>query len=101
MKPSFFRTVALIATLVLAACQKKGPCGDQAIVATISGNHGHQISVPPAATAGAYAVKGGSHEHAVILTPANIEALKAHRDATTRTSSVNAHLHEVTFSCPR
>jgi len=91
----------VIALSILSACGKKGPCGDREVVAEISGNHGHEIKIPPGVFTGALAVKGGSHEHAVILSAANAEALKAGNSASTRTSSVHAHLHEVSFSCPR
>jgi hypothetical protein len=95
--------------LVAPGCDKGGgggtesKCVTSGTAAEISGNHGHAIDIPSDAVkrglGGTYAVKGGDHEHAVALTDADMKNLQAGQPATTRTSSVNGHVHEVKISC--
>ncbi|MEZ4220684.1 MAG: hypothetical protein R3B13_07115 [Polyangiaceae bacterium] len=97
--------ITLLCSLVLAwGCEDKPrpACANGAEV-TIAGNHGHSAELPPkklplgvSATA---PVTGGSHEHALVLRASEVEALSKGETVTTRTSSVNAHLHEVSVRC--
>ena len=79
-----------------AACGSSG--------AAISGNHGHQLVVPPAdldaTTNMVYNIQGVSdHNHTVTLTPAQLTQLKTPGMTVTVASSNNGHVHDVTVTC--
>jgi len=88
-----------------SACDKGGDAGKcgKGTAVEVGGNHGHTADVPVDAIkrgmGGAYAVKGGEHQHAIALSDEETKKLQAGQPVSTRTSSVNAHLHEVTISC--
>jgi len=102
--------VVSVGALALAAsgCEKGGgaaasKCTTQGTVIEISGNHGHAIDIPAEAVkrgmGGTYAVKGGDHEHAIVLKDADQKSLAAGTPVKTRTGSTNAHVHEVEIKC--
>lgn len=99
--------VALSVGLASVASGCKGGsesrCTQNGTVVELSGNHGHAMDVPAdhvkRGIGGGYAVKGGDHEHAVVLRDEEMKKLQAGETVTTRTSSVNSHLHEVTIRC--
>lgn len=91
---------------VSSACESGGPkskCVTQGTQYEISGNHGHAIDVPAdhvkRAIGGTYPVKGGDHEHAIVLKDADMKGLGAGTPVKTRTSSVNGHVHEAEVKC--
>lgn len=76
-------------------------CGSSG--AGISGNHGHTLTVARAdldsTTALTYSIAGSAgHDHSIVLSPANLAALKAGGTVTV-SSSVTDHGHSVTVSC--
>jgi hypothetical protein len=86
------------------ACEKKpeSVCEKGAEV-TIAGNHGHAAELSAdklikGRTAKA-AVQGGTHEHALVLKADQVEALGRGEAVKSRTSSVNAHVHEIEVRC--
>ncbi len=97
--------VALFTSFALAACEKKPPplCGGKGTQVEISGNHAHALELPDDALAdgrgGMFPLKGGSHEHAVGLKAEEAQKLGAGQRAATRSSSVNAHAHEIEIRC--
>jgi hypothetical protein len=98
-KPRLF--TALVLTLALGlGCSKKSSC--QPLV-EISGNHGHSLAMPDdAADKGGdhvYALKGGSHQHAVGVRDAELKKLKAGESVELRSTSVNSHLHALKVTC--
>ena len=99
--------LVVLALGLAAGCDKGGgagggKCGNGTVV-ELSGTHGHAVEIPAdhvkRGMGGGYAVKGGDHEHAVVLRDDDMKKLQAGEKVTTRTSSVNSHLHEVTISC--
>jgi hypothetical protein len=50
-------------------------------------------------TAAIFRVQGSDHEHAFALTADDIRQLELGKSVTVRTSSANAHVHEVTVRC--
>lgn len=102
----FVTLAGLALTPLSAGCEKGAPpskCETNGTMVELSGNHGHSVDIPAdhvkRGMGGTYAVKGGDHEHAVVLKDEDMKKLKAGTSVTTRTSSVNSHLHEVTISC--
>jgi hypothetical protein len=99
---------ALASASLVTACDKsssapQSKCMTQGATAEISGNHGHAIDIPADAIkrgmGGTYAVKGGDHEHAIVLKDADMKTLQSGTPVKTRTSSVNGHVHEVEVKC--
>ncbi len=91
--------LAALAALALA-CSKKIECNPT--VSEISGNHGHTLVTKEQAAEGSsprYALTGGSHEHVVRVDESNAKRLGAGEAVELRSSSVNAHLHVINFSC--
>lgn len=95
-------TIAFLA-LALAGCQKKSDCVKNGVVVEIAGNHGHEVAIPTQhveqGVGGMYPIKGGTHEHAMSLTDDNMKALKEGQPVTTRTTTVQGHVHEISVSC--
>ncbi|MCC6900142.1 MAG: hypothetical protein IT377_14280 [Polyangiaceae bacterium] len=100
-------SLALTVAALAVGCDKGGGAGagkcESGTAVELSGNHGHAVDIPADAVkrgmGGGYAVKGGDHEHAVVLKDDDMKKLQAGEKVTTRTSSVNSHLHEVTITC--
>jgi hypothetical protein len=92
------------ASVLTAACESKSACVKNGALVAIEGSHPHEMNIPTEriarAVGGTYSVKGeGDHSHVVQLTDADMAKLKAGFSVQTRTSSVNAHTHEVSISC--
>jgi len=93
--------VGLIACAAFCTCRAQSrQC---AIVAEISGNHGHEVLVPASvlktgdtATIG---VEGGTHRHVLVLRPTDVGSLEGRQPVRSRTSSVHGHAHEVELRC--
>ena len=95
--------IAAVSVLPLA-CQSKSACVKNGVVAVGAGSHPHELSIPTEhivrAVGGTYPVTGEvDHSHVIHLTDADMAKLKAGNPVQTRTSSVNAHVHEVSVSC--
>ena len=99
--------VALALTGIVA-CSKSEPaskCVTNGTVVEISGNHGHTADVPSDAVkrgiGGTYPIAKGTadHEHVFVLKDADMQKLQKGEQVTTRSSSVNGHLHEIGVSC--
>ena len=85
----------------LGSCTKKGRC--EKVDVEISGDHLHSASVSADkvkhGVGGTYRVHGEGHDHAVRLSDDDMQKLARGEPVTARTSSVNAHVHEVTLRC--
>ena len=95
---------ALVALTVLVGCETPGVCDGKALTLTISGNHGHDERIEKKALTrgpGRYTIQGGSHEHGFRLTEADVGRLKAGQSIELRSTSMNAHVHELRVSCAR
>lgn len=93
-----------MAVVWLAGCGKPGVCGDQDLALEISGNHGHAERIEKKALTlgpGRYKLEGGSHEHAFRLSEADVAKLRAGESVELRSTSMNAHVHELRLSCAR
>jgi hypothetical protein len=93
-----------LAVVPLAGCGKPGVCGDKDLVLQISGNHGHTERIEKKALplgAGHIALEGGSHEHAFRLKDEDVEKLRAGGAVELRSTSMNAHVHELRVTCAR
>lgn len=105
MMPKPVVWIVATSVLVLGACEEKpkGACGEKGTKVEISGNHAHQLELPAEGLASdgakTYALKGGSHEHAVGLKAEHAKQLASGDVAKTRSSSVNAHVHELEIRC--
>jgi hypothetical protein len=98
------RVTLLLAIVSLAGCGKPGLCGDKELVLEISGNHGHTERIEKKALpqgAGRFTIEGGSHDHAFRLKDADVEKLRAGGAVELRSTSMNAHVHELRVSCAR
>lgn len=95
--------LSLLPGLLSLGCESKSACVKNGVVATVESPHPHTVTIPTdqveRALGGAQPVKGDSHSHAVVLTDANMQQLRAGGPITTRASSVNAHTHEITIRC--
>jgi hypothetical protein len=94
-------SAALAATL--AACSHKSRCVTEGVDVQIAGDHPHSAMVPTEhvkrAVGGTYPVRGSDHEHALVLRDDDMQKLERGEPVTTRTSSVNGHVHEVMVRC--
>lgn len=94
-----------IGSLVVLAvgCQKKSACLKNGVVVDIAGNHGHEASISAEpiqrGIGGVYPLRGGTHEHAMMLTDADMKALQDGKPVTTRSTSVDGHVHEIRVTC--
>jgi len=71
---------------------------------SISGNHGHSLTVSKAdVAAGAektYSITGSSgHSHSVTVSVANFNTLKSNQQVSVTSTSGDSHTHSVTISC--
>ena len=101
--PSCLKMMFGLAVLTLA-CEKKpeSVCPKGAEV-TIAGNHGHSAEFAADKLVKGKSAKaplqGGTHEHALVLKADQVEALGRGEKVQSRTSSVNAHVHEIEVRC--
>lgn len=100
---SAFRVLSILALVGCQGCQEKSACIKNGVRVDVAGNHGHEVSVPTervrGGVAGMYALRGGSHEHALLLTDADMKALHDGKPVTTRSSAVQGHVHEIGVTC--
>ncbi|HJW11996.1 MAG TPA: hypothetical protein VJ598_09430, partial [Albitalea sp.] len=71
---------------------------------TITGNHGHVLSVPKtdldSTSDKVYSIMGSAaHDHTVTLTAAQLAQLKAGMSVTVTSTTTLSHNHDVTVSC--
>ena len=96
-------TVALAA--VLAGCSQKSRCLTEGVDVEITSDHPHSSTVPTEhvkrGIGGIYPVRGDGHEHVFELKDEEVQKLQHGEPVTTRTSSVNAHAHEITVRCKK
>ena len=95
---------ALVLFAGLGGCEEPGVCGGKELALAISGNHGHDERIEKKALAqgpGRYKIQGGTHEHGFRLTEADIGRLKAGESVELRSTSMNAHVHELRVSCAK
>jgi hypothetical protein len=109
-RKQFLETIAAGSVLLLLkAC---GGGGDSATAVpaalcgadggAISGNHGHVLSIARAdldsMVAKAYSIRGSAtHDHAVSLSAAELQELKAGKTVTVASSLADLHVHAVTI----
>jgi len=88
-------------SLALPACKHAGQC--EKVAVEISSDHPHSAKVSAdrvkQGAAATYRVHGDGHDHAFRLTAEDMQKLERGETVTTRTSSANAHLHEVSVRC--
>ena len=92
----------LMLAALAAACDEPGICGKKALSLEISGNHGHDERIADKeleAGPGRYPITGGSHEHGFRLSEADVEKLRAGGSVELRSTSMNAHVHELRATC--
>jgi hypothetical protein len=91
--------------IAVTACQKKSDCLKNGVVVEIAGNHGHEAAIPTEQVergAGKmYPVRGGTHEHTMNLTDADMKSLQAGSPVTTRSTTVQGHVHEIGVTCKK
>lgn len=95
-------SIVLGVAFAATACGKPGVCRDKALLLEIGGDHGHERSIPKDKLTqgpGRYAITGGSHEHGFRLTEADIRKLQAGEAIELRSTSMNAHVHELRLKC--
>jgi hypothetical protein len=107
------RTLGPIAALAMVfglgafGCKSEpaSKCVTNGTVVEISGNHGHTADVPAAdikrGIGGTYPLAKGTadHQHVFVLRDADMQKLQKGEAVTTRSSSVNGHLHELAIRC--
>jgi hypothetical protein len=95
------RLVVLAATL--AGCSQKSRCLTEGTEVQVAGDHPHSAAVSAEqvkkGVTRVYGVRGADHEHAFVLKDEDMQRLQRGEPVTTRTSSANAHVHEVLVRC--
>jgi hypothetical protein len=97
-------TLVVLLALLASGCEKSGICAGKPLALEISGNHGHDVRIAPKELEkgpGRYPITGGSHEHGLRLTEADLAKLKAGETLERRSTSMNAHVHELRVACER
>ncbi len=93
------RSLAL--ATVLSACSHPSRCAK--VDVEVMGDHVHSAKVSPDSVkrgeAASYLVHGADHEHAFSLKADDMRQLELGKSVTVRTTSANAHLHDVTVRC--
>jgi hypothetical protein len=94
--------VAALSLLGASACDKAGICDGKPLALEVSGNHGHdervaakELEEGPAR----YTITGGSHEHGFRLTESDVAKLRSGGTLELRSTSMNAHVHELRVKC--
>ena len=99
--------VALVVAFAaaLAGCSQKSRCLTKGVDVEVASDHPHSASVPTEhvkrGIGGTYPVRGDGHEHVLVLKDEEMQKLQHGEPVTTRTSSVNAHAHEITVRCKK
>jgi hypothetical protein len=93
--------VLLLVAGALGSCERQNFC--KTVEARVLGNHPHTVSISAdkieRGLGGNYRVHGDGHDHALTLRDEDMARLSRRESVTLRTSSMNAHLHEVTLRC--
>jgi hypothetical protein len=95
-------SIVLGVALATVACGKPGVCRDKDLLLEIGGDHGHDRRIPKNKLTqgpGRYVLGGESHEHGFRLTEADIGRLQAGEAIELRSTSMNAHVHELRLKC--
>jgi hypothetical protein len=91
----------LVCMSAFPACSRSGRCSE--LEAEVEGDSSHSIKVSPEkvkqAVGGAYRVHGTNHDHLLLLKDEDMRRLESGASVTVRTTSTNAHMHEVTIRC--
>ena len=89
--------------LTVAACSHKSTCVTKGVDVEVSGDHPHSAVVPSRdVERGAphtYSVEGDGHRHVFVLTADDMGKLQSGQSVRTRSTSTNAHGHEITVRC--
>jgi hypothetical protein len=95
------RIVAL--ATALAGCSQKSRCVTEGTEVQVAGDHPHSAAVSAdqveKGLTRVYGARGADHEHAFVLKAGDMQRLQRGEPVTTRTSSVNGHVHEVIVRC--
>lgn len=95
--------LVLAVALVATGCSRKSACLTKGTAVRIAGGDDHTASISPEqleqGTTGPFVVHGADHDHAFLLKQEEVQKLRRGEAVTTRTTSNNAHLHEVTVRC--
>jgi hypothetical protein len=99
---SFLPTAWRLALVsALTACSRPDHCAK--IEVSVLADPDHTAKLAPEAvrrgTGGTYRVHGSSHDHVFSLTAEDMQALELGKSVSVRTSSTNAHVHDVTVRC--
>ena len=95
---------AVVLAFAASGCEKPGFCGGKALLVEVSGNHGHTERLEPKALEkgpGRYVLEGASHEHTFRLAETDVAKLKSGEALELRSTSMNAHLHELRLKCEK
>jgi hypothetical protein len=98
---------AMFLAIGAAGCKSEpaSKCVTNGTVVEISGNHGHTANVPAAdvkrGIGGTYPLAKGTadHAHVFVLKDSDMQKLQKGETVTTRSSSVNGHVHELAIRC--
>jgi hypothetical protein len=95
-------------TMITAAfsavdCSRKSKSNCVTLGVEVAGSHPHSSDVPAdhlkRGVGATYPLRDGDHEHVFVLSDSNMQTLQLGQSVTTRSSSVNGHVHEVKVSC--
>jgi hypothetical protein len=96
--------LVLVILAATSACEKPGICAGKELLVEVSGNHGHTERVERKALekgAGRFVIAGDSHEHGFQLKDDDLEKLHVGESLALRSTSMNAHVHELRVRCAR
>lgn len=95
--------LSVVLGVALIACAQESRCLSKGVDVEIIGDHPHSAKVPARdverGAAHPYAVHGDGHQHLFVLTADAMKKLRTGSSVHTRTTSTNAHTHEVTVRC--
>jgi hypothetical protein len=85
----------------LSACARRGGC--KTVEVDVVGDHSHTVHIAAdkvkQGVGGTYRVHGEGHDHAFRLSDADMQKLERGESVAARTTSSNAHLHELSVRC--
>jgi hypothetical protein len=95
--------LGFIAMMAVISCRSEGLCSKHGVKAEVEGVHYHRLSIPAAAIergeGGTYRIEGAEHEHAVRFSADDFKKLAKGEKVEVRTTSVEAHVHNVIVQC--
>jgi hypothetical protein len=95
------QTVAI--AMVLGGCSQKNRCFKEGAEVQIQSDHPHSATVSgdlvKRGRGGMFVVHGNGHGHLFVLKDEEMQQLRRGEPVSTRTSSSNAHAHEITARC--